>query len=222
MDDRFWSKVAASDDIDACWEWRRRRTPNGYGQYSIKHKTVSAHRVAYEHAFGAIDPGLCIRHRCDNPPCCNPWHLLPGTLKDNVRDRDERGRTARGPEMHRNRNTATGERNGRYTMPERNARGDRSGARTMPHRIVRGERHGMAKLSDEQVRQLIARFSVGGVSKVALAREFGVTDVLVGLIVRGKHRTPAPDLDSGDGDDECDDRDDAGPLFSGRTVRGAA
>jgi hypothetical protein len=37
-----------------------------------------------------------VRHTCDNPICCNPAHLLVGTHADNVADRVERNRTARG------------------------------------------------------------------------------------------------------------------------------
>jgi hypothetical protein len=33
-----------------------------------------------------------VRHRCDNPPCVNPDHLLIGTLADNIHDMDSRGR----------------------------------------------------------------------------------------------------------------------------------
>lgn len=50
--------------------------------------------------------------------------------------------------------------------------------------------------------------------------DFFGDDALIALLDR--FGATAPDLDSGDGDDECDDREDAGPLFSGRTVRGAA
>lgn len=37
-----------------------------------------------------------VRHACDNPPCCNPLHLLGGTHADNVADKIRRGRGADG------------------------------------------------------------------------------------------------------------------------------
>jgi plasmid maintenance system antidote protein VapI len=87
----FWSKVAISTP-DECWIWQGRK-PEGYGRIFLDGKTYPAHRIAYELTNGPIPEGLLIRHKCDNPPCCNPAHLLPGTLLDNVMDRVERGRT---------------------------------------------------------------------------------------------------------------------------------
>lgn len=51
-----------------------------------------AHRRAWEDAHGPIPAGLVVRHRCDTPTCVNPDHLELGTQKQNVEDRDRRGR----------------------------------------------------------------------------------------------------------------------------------
>lgn len=81
---------------DECWEWTKARHPQGHGQLASgirPRHIVYAHRVAWELANGrALKRGEVVRHRCDNPPCCNPAHLLVGTQADNVADMIERGR----------------------------------------------------------------------------------------------------------------------------------
>lgn len=83
-----------------CWEWQGSRDETGYGRIVVTirpgvHKNTRVHRIAYYLANGK-DPGpLIVRHKCDNPPCCNPAHLEIGTHKDNTRDREERGRSRR-------------------------------------------------------------------------------------------------------------------------------
>jgi DNA-binding CsgD family transcriptional regulator len=42
--------------------------------------------------LGLTDPKIQARHKCDNPPCCNPAHLEPGTAQDNADDQTKRGR----------------------------------------------------------------------------------------------------------------------------------
>lgn len=46
--------------------------------------------------IGGIPNGIVARHSCDNNWCIRPDHIVPGTHSDNIRDRNERGRTARG------------------------------------------------------------------------------------------------------------------------------
>lgn len=82
----FWSHVAMTDD--GCWTWTNGRNRHGYG---IQCHTL-AHRVAWSMTYGPIPDGLCVRHRCDNPPCVRPDHLELGTQMQNIRDMDERGR----------------------------------------------------------------------------------------------------------------------------------
>ena len=91
--ERFWSKVDKSGD---CWLWLGARTAQGYGSFKIGPDTHVAHRVAYALTFGPIRKGRLVRHSCDNPPCCNPAHLLLGTDADNIADKVDRGRQAKG------------------------------------------------------------------------------------------------------------------------------
>lgn len=66
----------------------------GYGlaYCSVRRKTVSAHRLAYEKAYGEIEKGNVIMHICDNTTCINPKHLVSGTQSDNIKDCIKKGR----------------------------------------------------------------------------------------------------------------------------------
>lgn len=79
-----------------CWLWIASATTAGYGNFTRDGKTHYAHRSAYEatHGDGSAD-GVVVRHQCDNPPCCNPGHLLGGTMQDNTNDMICRGRMNR-------------------------------------------------------------------------------------------------------------------------------
>ena len=48
----------------------------------------------------------------------------------------------------------------------------------------RGQKHGMAKLTDADVIEIRRRFETERVSKRTLSVEFGISDVMVGLIIR--------------------------------------
>jgi hypothetical protein len=92
---RFWSKVDVKSQLTVCWLWRGAQDPNGYGRYrnpDTGHTELS-HRVSYDLVKGNVPlPPINLRHTCDNPPCCNPYHCIPGTQADNMRDASERGR----------------------------------------------------------------------------------------------------------------------------------
>ena len=93
--DRFWSLVAVAGDNE-CWIWKLAVGSRGYGKITMHGKTRNAHRIAYEIWHGGIDAKRFVLHTCDNRMCVNPNHLYQGSHEDNMRDRCERSRTARG------------------------------------------------------------------------------------------------------------------------------
>ncbi len=95
--ERFFQKVSKTDN---CWLWLANKDNDGYGRIKIKGKTLLAHRVSWNIHFGQIPEEMNVLHRCDNPPCVNPLHLFLGTVLDNVRDRDSKGRNGYSRRTH--------------------------------------------------------------------------------------------------------------------------
>lgn len=97
--DRFWSKVQRGNKT-ACWHWLGAKKPSGYGNVRRNKIYTSAHRVSWELTFGPIPKGMQVQHSCDNPSCCNPNHLMLGTVVSNYVDMVRKGR---GNSTHKNR-----------------------------------------------------------------------------------------------------------------------
>ena len=73
---------------DDCEIWQGSTTRSGsglrYGKRTVNYKTVSAHKYAYECAFGPVPVGKVLDHLCRNMLCVNPAHLEPVTQRENL------------------------------------------------------------------------------------------------------------------------------------------
>ena len=99
--ERFLVNVDRSAGDKACWPWRGRCDPRGYGRFPYHGRDMLAHRLMYELLVGPLGAEKCVLHTCDNPPCCQVLHLFSGTHADNVRDMDAKGRRANNTWDHR-------------------------------------------------------------------------------------------------------------------------
>lgn len=100
--DRFWAKVDQRGPTE-CWDWAASVNPRyGYGQFQVKRPNgkwapIQASRMAYFLTTGELP--RAVRHTCDRPPCCNPAHLVGGSMAENSADMvaRDRGRGAPRP-----------------------------------------------------------------------------------------------------------------------------
>lgn len=86
----IWKRIDKKGEND-CWEWGG-HTVYGYGQMRINKQRYYTHRIVWELIYAPIPEGLYVLHKCDNKICCNPSHLWLGTIEENNKDRDQKGR----------------------------------------------------------------------------------------------------------------------------------
>ena len=148
--------------------------------------------MSYRIAHGPIPKGMCVCHRCDNPPCVNPAHLFLGTHSENTQDMIRKGRDnkasfspARAKLIRKLYAT------GQYTQAELAARFKTH--QTVISGITRGRTYKSAKgritvarrsLTQDQADEIRKRVAAGE-RQGDLAREFEVSKSAVSLIIRG-------------------------------------
>lgn len=153
----FWSRVAKGAPHE-CWEWQGARTSAGYGNLSWSGSHIQAHRVAYFLSVGGIA-------------------LLTGFKQDG------RAKRYRRFVLHRcdNRLCCNPAHLFLGSMRTNLLDAYTKGRKTQPK-----SEHANAKLTPAQVRHIRRVYAAGGVRQVDLAAQFGVTQRVISLVVRGE------------------------------------
>lgn len=161
---RFYSCFTQGSS-DECWEWEARIGNGGYGTFSANRRNFRAHRLMCFFITGMWNE-LFVLHKCDNPPCVNPNHLVLGTALDNMRDMEAKGRHYRpGP-----------------TNP---SAGANHHFNLHPERVPRGSRNGNSRLTEDAVRA-IKQGIRDGVGGATLSRLHNVSKSAISYIRRGR------------------------------------
>lgn len=84
--------LSYTNKVGECLEWTRCFNSDGYPRMGWKGSSNGkVHRIVAE-LSGQDIAGKVVRHKCDNPKCINPDHLIAGTIHENIVDMDSRGR----------------------------------------------------------------------------------------------------------------------------------
>ena len=81
--ERIMARVVI-DPVKGCWIFQGARTNRGYAKIYYKGRLRLVHRALFEDMHGELPDDIDVRHSCDNPPCCNPDHLDPVTVRENT------------------------------------------------------------------------------------------------------------------------------------------
>ena len=166
--ERFWARVKKTA---TCWLWlgAKRDVKQGYGMVQVTvesargpaFRTEAAHRISFELSNGPIPLGSYVLHSCDTRECVNPAHLRLGTHDENMGDKVARGR------------------------------GHGSFLQTLYRPTVESRRpvvirSRIRKLTSVQARDARTRYAAGGVTAVALAREYRISKPMMIGVLTGR------------------------------------
>ena len=89
----FISKIKFTINTKDCWKWQAYIDKRGYGTFWISayETMMKAHRLFYYLINNLVINEDCL-HKCDNPSCCNPFHIYEGNDLNNSNDKYLRNR----------------------------------------------------------------------------------------------------------------------------------
>lgn len=153
--ENFWGRVKCGPATE-CWEWQGALTSSGYGNLTWHGLHVQAHRVAYYLARGQIA-------------------LLTGFRLEG------KARQYRRFVLHKCDNR-------RCCNPSHlflgSMRANQLDAYQKGRKVQPQSEHANAKLTPEQVREIRATYDAGSVRQVDLAKQYGVSQRAISLVVR--------------------------------------
>jgi hypothetical protein len=153
--DNFWSKVRIGEPRE-CWEWQGSRI-NGYGKLSWHGQRVQAHRVAYYLANGEIE-------------LLTGFRRLEGKLA-----------SYKMFVLHKCDNRPCCNPSHLFLGSLRTNMLD---AYIKGRKVQPRSKHVNAKLTPDQVREIRCRYDAGEATQMPLAKEYGVSQRAISLIVR--------------------------------------
>lgn len=91
---RLYSKYHV--DADGCWIYTGSPGNNGYGQFTVDRTNLGAHVASYLASGGKLVGDQQVLHSCDKKLCIKPSCLFAGTQTENIRDKVDKQRQAKG------------------------------------------------------------------------------------------------------------------------------
>ena len=87
LEERLWVNVDRKNNISESWPWMGCKHSSGHGKIGGGDgKNRYAHAVMYEIFYkDKVGKGEVVHHLCENPSCCNPFHLIKMTRSEHLK-----------------------------------------------------------------------------------------------------------------------------------------
>lgn len=180
-----------------CHEWTaavRGGYDKQYGVFNFSGRIVYAHRFSLYVVLGK-DPGPSVDHLCYNSLCVNPEHLRGGSIADNnATRRCIISEFCKNGHLRTIENTYVNSNTGRRRCRECGRIRDKARYQKKYEKEKQSNTHtsemrdfaANPKLSFDIAEEIRARYQRGSVSQRVLAREYKVSQPLIGMIVRNE------------------------------------